>query len=315
MTSRLPTMSITTLILTCAAASTPAATIGVIGNVSWQPTPGGGNATLSYGTNIAIDPISNPYVRIDIAVRASEGDHQGVANIVYDITSPEAKSKGYFLDAVNPEGNIGAYRAHSGYNNMVGPPALHDISAPSYDYAQPSPPLANYGGGWGFPNSGLPHQGATNSIPGSIFGAGDSLPLTWSGDLAPTIPGNQTYARIGVGQGAYTAAPEDPVLAGESLGFGSDVANGIGGGDGSWWFHSIFIELFGWDRQTYTFFLTPTAGSVLNSNADLTQPLGGGFRQAVVGGDLVGSEVSFTLIPEPALSFVLLGALTLIRRR
>ncbi len=138
MTPRHPATRIVTLIAACVAASVEAATIGVIGNVSWQPTPGGGAATRLNGNDLEIDNRLNPIVRLDIAVVASQGDHQGVSQVVYDLVSPEAKAKGYVFNYVNPEGNTGAFRANAGFNN-TGFPAAHNISAPGY--APPSPAL------------------------------------------------------------------------------------------------------------------------------------------------------------------------------
>ncbi len=324
----------------CAALPVSAATIGIAANVSHQPTPGGGNATRVNGNGLVINNSLNPFIQLQIAVTTSQGDHQGVSQIVYDVVSPEAKSKGYFLDDLNLEGNTGAYRAWSGYNNFGGPvmprtilaatyvPGLGSVisNAPAGGWGQqwegePDEPateslLSSYAGGWGWTNSGLPHWGRTADNPGSVLGAGDSLPLTWSGDLDPNLPGSQSFARIGIGIGAYTALAEDPVLGGQTLGFGTDIANGIGGGDGSWWFHTILIDTTGWDKQEYTFNLTTTAGNVLRPDVDLSQPLGGGFRQSVLGSDLHGTSISFTLIPEPAtLGLLLLGALALVRRR
>ncbi len=155
----------------------------------------------------------------------------------------------------------------------------------------------------------------TSSNAGSVLGAGDSLPLTWSGDYDPVAPGIQSEARVGIGLGANIAPLEDPNLGGQSLGFGADVANGVGGGGGEWWFHSILINTTNWDKQTYTFNMTTTAGNVLRSESDLSQPLGGGYRQAVTGADLIGGSFSLTIIPEPgAFALILLGGLTLIRR-
>ncbi len=210
----------------------------------------------------------------------------------------------------------GANRTFSGFNNVGGPPAPQNISSPNYTSPVFCVEFPNYHGGWGWTLAGLPHFGNTTSNPGSVLGAGDSAPLTWSGDLEAASPGIQSFARIGIGQGAYTAPSEDPVLGGQTLGFGTDIANGIGGGDGSWWFHSIMLDTTGWDKQTYTFNLTTTAGNVLRPEADLSQPLGGGFRLAVTGSNLHGSSISFTLVPEPGtLSLLLLGAAALARRQ
>jgi hypothetical protein len=307
--SRVSTYALAIALFGALAQVSTAATIGLAANVRWQSSPGGGNATVTNGTNVNVDSLANPFLWIDIAVTSSEGDHQGVSQVVYNVVSQEAKSKGYFLNAAD--------RTSSGYNNFGGPASVQTVLAAAYDSPQPSVPPANYSGGWGWTNSGLPHGGNTLGNPGSVIGAGDSLPLTWSGDNAPLIPGIQSFARIGVGQGAYTSNNDDGALAdGTQQGFGYDVVNQVGTGDGSWWFHSILIDTTGWDKQTYTFTLTTTAGNVLNSNADLSQPLGGGFRQAVVGSDLQGTTISFTLIPEPGtLGLVLMGGLALIRRR
>ncbi len=317
--SRLSTYALAIALVGALAQMSSAATIGLAANVSWQPTFGGGNATRlnsGPGGSLNIDSLANPFIYIQIAVTTSQGDHQGVSQVVYDMVSPEAKAKGYILDDVGLDGLTGANRALSGYNNHGGPSSVQNVSAATYAVAQPSIPPANYSGGWGWTNSGLPHQGVVTSNPGSVLGAGDSLPLTWSGDQAPTIAGVQSFARAGIGLGAYTALGEDPSLSGQTLGFGTDLANGVGGGDGSWWFHTVIIDTTGWDKQTYTFNFTTTAGNVLRSDADLSQPLGGGFRQAVIGSDLHGASVSFTLIPEPGtLGLLLAGGLALIRRR
>ncbi len=321
MHARLCSTAIAILTALCSFASAPAATIGVIGNASWQPTPGGGNATRQNGSNLVIDPLLNPIVRIDIAVVASQGDHLGVSQVVCNTVSPEAKDKGYFFNLINPEGHAGMFRTASGFNN-TGFPAAQDISTAAY--AAPIPcfeDLPNYQGGWGFTNGGLPHWGVTGANPGSVIGSGDTIALTWSGDLAPNTPGIQSFGRMGVGIGANVAPPEDPNLGGQPLGFGADVANGVAGGGGEWWFHSLLIDTTNWDRQTYTFQFTPTAGNVLRLNDasgnpfDYSQPHPGGFREAVTGANLFGGSVRLTLIPEPALSLVLFGALTLIRRR
>ncbi len=285
-----------------------AATIGVTANVSHQPSPGGGAATKVNGNGLVINNSVNPFVRYQIAVRVSEGDNQGLSQVVYDVVSAEAKAKGYFLDTMQREA--------SGYNNFGGPTTLQLIAAPTYDPSQPSFAPANYGGGWGYTNSGLPHGGNNAVNPGTILGAGDSLPLTWSGDQGAGVAGNQSFARMGIGQGAYMGLPEDPVVAGVTLGFGYDIANAAGTGDGSWVMHYGLLDTTGWDKQTYTFVVTTTAGNVLKNGVDLTQPQGGGFREAVTGSNLQGTTFSFTLVPEPAtLSLLALGGLALIRRR
>jgi hypothetical protein len=296
-------------VCTAGAQMSQAATIGVFGNVSHQPTPGGGAATKANGPNLVIDNSVNPFVRYQIAVRVSEGDNQGLSQVVYDVVSPAAKAKGYFFGTMQREA--------SGYNNYNGPSMLQDISAQNYDVSDITvSPNVTYGGGWGYTNSGLPHGGNNGVNPGTILGAGDSLPLTWSGDLGPTVPGNQTFARIGIGQGNYAAPAEDPVIGGTTLGFGYDVANAAGTGDGSWVMHYGILDTTGWDKQTYVFVVTTTAGNVLKSGVDLTQPQGGGFREAVTGSDLIGTTFSFTLVPEPTcLSLLALGGLALIRRR
>ncbi len=56
---------LTVLLAAIAAVPARAATIGVVGNVSWQPSPGGGHATRMNGANLVVDNTLNPIVRID----------------------------------------------------------------------------------------------------------------------------------------------------------------------------------------------------------------------------------------------------------
>ncbi len=247
---------------------------------------------------------------------SSQGDHQGVHDVYYDLYSPQAEANNYVFNHVNPEGRAGMYRADSGFNN-IGVPAVQDVSAPAYSSPAPCFEFTpNYQGGWGL-NSGLPHWGQTY-LPGRVGTAGDSQSDPWSGDLDSFTPGIQSFGRIGIGIGANVAPADDPNLGGQTLGFGADVANGVGGGGGEWWFQSLLLDTTGWDRQTYTFDFTPLVGSVLRSGVDLSLPyeFAHSIRQIITHENLFGGSIQFTLVPEPAsLAAFVVGGLGLLWRR
>lgn len=318
------TAALTIAAVAAFAGSASAATMHLTVQGWYQTNPLGGTGVAtrvdSTGGVIVVDPSVNSFLRYGIAVdvaNSASGDTVGAAGIVYDVDIPQAAANNYFIDP-----NVSA---EAGYNSFGGPAMLRDVFAPAYDSGQPTDGITapNYGGGWGFTNSGLP-VGGSNALPGNIFGAGTSLPLTWSGDNAPANPGIQSFALMGVGLpgNPNVGRPEDPNVGGTTLGFGYDIANQAGTGDGAWVAMQGLLDVTTWAPGFYDVIITPTAGNYLRANnatgdpIDYSQPLGGGFRASFVGGEMTGSQFRFQIIPEPAsLSLLALGGLALIRRR
>jgi hypothetical protein len=313
--------ALTIVAVAALAGSASAATMQLDVKGWWQSSPGGGIASRVYSdSGIVIDQSVNPFLRYEVAVQVANspsGDTEGAAGIVYDIDIPQAAANNYFLST-----NV---MADAGYNNAGGPAMLRNVGVAAYDTAQPTDGVTapNYSGGWGFTNSGLPVGGSVAN-PGKVFGAGTSLPLTWSGDNAPANAGIQSFALLGVGLpgNPNVGRPEDPNLSGTTLGFGYDIANQVGTGDGAWVAMAALLDVSTWAPGVYDVILTPTAGNYLRTNdagggtIDYSQPIGAGFRASFVGGEMTGSQFRFTIIPEPAsLSLLALVGLALIRRR
>ncbi len=283
----------------------------------WQSSPGGGVATRVYSDEgIVIDKGVNPFLRYDIAVDVTD-DTAGLFGVFFDVEIPQAAAAGYFLDPTN--------LADAGYNNFGGPPTLRSVAAPAFDVPQPSSGTPNYGGGWGFGIQGHYSLGLT-AQPGTIDNIGVMMPGSWSGDNAPGIQGLQSYSLLGIGVGEHVGNENDPILAGTTLGFGYDMANVAGTGDGSWIVMSGLIDTTSWAPGEYDVHVIPNdASSYLQPpypgiiDYDLPhQPVRTGSFGSVwyPPTNLFTSPFSFTIIPEPAaLAMMVLGALGLIRRR
>ena len=136
-----------------------------------------------------------------------------------------------------------------------------------------------------------------------------------------TFPGNQPYARLGVGIGTYTFPDEDPSdAAGKTGGFGQDLSNAssVIPGDGHWLMFRGSIDTSGWDGPgPYGWNVVPTNGAVYTPTLDYSEDQGGGFRIAVEEEDMDGDSFAFFLgIPEPGtFGLLVLSVAAVIRRR
>jgi hypothetical protein len=266
-----------------------------------------------------IDAALNPNIKYDVAVRVSEEGTEGLSAVIFDVVSAEAAAAGYYLSPLDD--------AEAGYNNYPPPSLLQDVTSPAYAWTGSAIPPADYGGGWGFDNSGFP-TGGVATAPGQVLSAGNSMPLIWSGDNYPLLAGLQSYALLHVGQGVNVGRPEDPMFAGVQLGFQGpglhqDLANGHVPGDGEWVMFRGRLDVTGWADGCYHFNIEPTDGNYLMPAAWIFEILGqsyydelpGGFRAPFAAADMAGDSFSF-FIPEPTtVGLLALGGLALLRRR
>ena len=248
--------------------------------------------------------------------------NKGLATIVYDVMPNDCMTCGcpdvYFNQMQD---------ADSGWSDNPVAAALRQVSAGMY-VDSGTTAYAGYNGGWGFDNAGLATGGNTDTVQ-ELHGAGMLAPLAWDADVNPTYAGLQPYVRQGVGHGTYTFPAEDPIVGGMQGGFGQVLDNaGTGGpvlpGDGKWLLQrgTIDTSLDGargnWDAGTYDFDIDPSVAAVYSPTIDYNFDVGGGFRIAIPGGEMVGDSFSFTLIPEPTtLGVLVLGAVGMVvsRRR
>ena len=279
----------------------------------------------------ALDPGDTVIYEVALALDPNAGHAQGnlgLATIAYDVESALAISKGYWLTDTGDSGGVSTLgAAESGWSDTPGFPALAQVTGAMY-VDSGTTAYAGYNGGWGFDNAGLP-TGGTITGPGKIQSAGMLAPLTWAADVNASVPGLQPYVRQGVGHGTYTFPAEDPIVGGMQGGFGQVLDNaGTGGpvlpGDGKWLLQrgTIDTSLDGargnWDAGTYDFDIDPSVAAVYSPTIDYNFDVGGGFRIAIPGGEMVGDSFSFTLIPEPTtLGVLVLGAVGMVvsRRR
>ena len=265
----------------------------------------------------------NPYIMYDVAVRVSEGDNMGLGSVMFDTRCQVMAEQGLYMWPF--------YDAESGYSNMGAYPGLRDVTDPAYPAPQPTFAPASYGGGWGFDNQGSP-TGGMATAPGQVMQAGNSVPPIWTGDNAPWLPGLQSSALLGVGQGSNVGRPEDPTFGGTQLGrqthvdgpMPQDLANGMVPGDGEWvmfrtWLDVQFTGLYTY----YTVSVTPTFGTYLMFESDFTGDSAGlTYYDELNGGYLaefdtyVGDRFRFWAVPEPGtVGLLLVGGLALIRRQ
>ena len=270
------------------------------------------NAYSVSGTPLS-DLVAGDIVIYELAVSVDStgaGGNVGLASIVYDVSSPQAAAAGYWLTELQlvesgfaelPDGSPGALR-------NIGQAMYIDSGTTAY---------AGYNGGWGFDNAGLPSGGDVTLSPGLVSAAGILAPLSWTADVNTSYPGQQPYARLGVGIGANIIPSEDPAAGGMLGGFGQDfsnVANPIPG-DGHWILQRGQIDTSGWNLGTYDFLITGGSGAVFDATLDYNQDQQGGFRLNVLGSDIAGTDFSFSVIPEPPVMVLfLLAGLTIYRR-
>ncbi|UCG32494.1 MAG: hypothetical protein JSU68_12610 [Phycisphaerales bacterium] len=271
------------------------------------------NAYSVNGTPLS-DLVPGDVVVYELAVSvdsSAAGGNLGLASIVYDVVCSQATTAGYWLTELQlvesgfaefPDGSPGALRD-------VGQAMYMDSGTTAY---------AGYNGGWGFDNSGLPSGGDATLSPGLVSAAGILAPLTWTADVNPSYPGQQPYARLGVGIGPNIIPAEDPAAGGMFGGFGQDlsnVANPIPG-DGHWIFQRGQIDTSGWSFGTYDFQIAGVSGAVFDATLDYNQDQQGGFRVSVLSSDIAETSFSFSIpIPEPPVMVLfLLGGLTAYRR-
>lgn len=256
---------------------------------------------ITYEIAVAVDPLAG-----------HASGNMGLATIVFDVMNCGAWNGVSTLTEVTA--------AESGYAEqgpgVVG--ALRNVTN-SMHFDSGTTAFAGYNGGWGFDNSGLPIGGNVTISPGDIMGAGALMPLTWDADVNATYPGNQPYARLGVGHGTYMFPAGDLAAGGLMGGFGQDLSNAANpvAGDGHWLMFRGTMDTSGWaSAMTYGWEVIPTNGAVYTPTLDYSVDQGGGFRIAVEAADMVGDSFSFFLVPEPAsLGLLLVGGLALIRRR
>ena len=156
---------------------------------------------------VSVDPDFDPLNRAGVS-------NNGLATLVYDVTSLEAQARGYILNQTED--------AFSGFSSDDSP----QPATVSNNFYSPSASSFPYPGGWGFNRAGLPGGGNVTQSPGNIIAAGITAPLTWTADVHPNLTGLQPLARENVGHGTYTFVDDDPILAGHTGGFGLSVELG-----------------------------------------------------------------------------------------